>query len=1697
MRKKLVASLLSAAMLVSSVPGVAMAEQADVNSSSQVMAEIYVSAGTEPGTGNGSEEKPFASMEEAKQAVQGLNDNMTGDIVVYFDDGEYLLDSTVAFNQEDSGSNGHKIIYKAKDAGKAVLTSGLQVTGWEDANDENRPGLLAADADIDNTRQFYVDGEMAVRAKGKIKGEMVRSGEKTTYTTYNGNHDAYTGFRCANTDILNWRNPDNIEFIWDISWAHRISPVKSITKLDDSNSFIEMEWDSFKTGQIAGGVQINRGPDYVENAYELLDEPGEWYFDGQEKKIYYMPKAGQDMSQTQAIIPSVENLITLEGSLDDSVSDISFEGFGFSYNTWLYPSAKGWPEQQANFAHDPREDFNMHAYSLAPGAAIVTKMAKGITFDRCTFQNLGSAGINMLDGSVGNTVKNSVFKDISAGGVLVGGVSITEAHPLMPGDTIENHIKNKTPHDERLIVKDNTISNNYFNGIGTEYKGSIAVVAGYTDGTVIRNNTIRDVAYSGISVGWGWGFWDQGGRYKPDGTPDNETPAAYPVFPLGDAAVSQNNVIDNNDISQCMMKLHDGAGIYTLGDMPGSSIKGNLIHDNVGWPGGIYLDEGSGGMTVDQNITYNVQVDLNHNVREHTYGYKADHYVDGGNNYYGVSPENDRYPVELAANAGVQEDGGEIIIPIELNKLTAPEFISSGDKVMLEGNFGKETGKVVLNGADGPVYLDAQSGNIISWTAKKILLRMPGGVVSGNVYIESAEGIQSNAKKINVGNFSEELFKDDFENYDTGKLADQESAVNRYTAIMDSAYVEENEDGTQFLRINKSGGSDARLEKEADWQDVMLSMDLRYDVNPQDFGGFFLSPRFKDHGNKYLVLLTPNYSNGLGYQQYVDGNLNGPGGGGKYSYHVGTWYSTKIAIVGQEMKVKVWEKGKPEPSLWNSTTTFSGVDKGGLLVQLTSLRDGEKASIDNLSVNGYQAGVTEDVSADRTSPVTTASLSGNRNMEGKGTYNSQVQAVLFAEDSDSGVADIEYRLDDGEYTSYTEPLLFGTNGDYVLSYRAVDRAGNIEKTRTIHFTVDLQPGEIIFEDNFEAYDAGTLTDLNTKEYTTINGDAIEIEEQESGKLLKLNGIGQDVRLMHKANWASTVMTFDYKFQNPLGGLEGLYPSNYFQNLSPDSMYAYPMLPGWGGILLQQNVNGNANNITGISNDVYPLQADTWYKVKMQTSDDHMAIKIWTRDAEEPENWMAERDVSGLSGGGGLYFSFSGKAGENAAYIDNVEVRGFETSSEVTRVIFEAEPQNATVSITDNQPEADGSYLLPGGFYTYTVSADGYMDLTGTLEVNGEITKSIYASLQREPVSRDQLDQLIEQACAITDDELKKYTDDSVKAFKNALDAAVRLSEDAFQPEVDAAAQALDAAIKGLTEKPPVVRDQLNTLIQRARAFTDAELQKYTDDSVRGFKNALQSAIGLAADASQEEVDRAARVLDTAIKGLVKKPDVTVPQPIDVSKLAVSSISRQTHTGKALKPSVTVKYGSKVLKEGTDYTISYKNNVNPGNAQLILTGKGGYKGSITKTFVIAAKKGKIYTVGDYQYRVLNSSVKSGTVRFLKPVKRTLKKARILSSVKIGNYSYKVTEIGKEAFKNNKKLTSVIIDKNVKVIHSYAFSGAKQLKSITVKSKVLNKVYKNTFKNIHKRAVIRVPSSKLRAYKKLMPNKGQSKTVVIRK
>ncbi len=87
-------------------------------------------------------------------------------------------------------------------------------------------------------------------------------------------------------------------------------------------------------------------------------------------------------------------------------------------------------------------------------------------------------------------------------------------------------------------------------------------------------------------------------------------------------------------------------------------------------------------------------------------------------------------------------------------------------------------------------------------------------------------------------------------------------------------------------------------------------------------------------------------------------------------------------------------------------------------------------------------------------------------------------------------------------------------------------------------------------------------------------------------------------------------------------------------------------------------------------------------------------------------------------------------------------------------------------------------------------------------------------------------------------------------------------------------------------------------------------------------------------------------------GQVTSAYVVVGTPtVDLSSVTVSSIANQTYTGKAIKPSLTVKYGSNTLSSGTDYTASYSSNTNAGTATVTLTGKGKYTGTKKVTFTI--------------------------------------------------------------------------------------------------------------------------------------------------
>lgn len=146
-------------------------------------------------------------------------------------------------------------------------------------------------------------------------------------------------------------------------------------------------------------------------------------------------------------------------------------------------------------------------------------------------------------------------------------------------------------------------------------------------------------------------------------------------------------------------------------------------------------------------------------------------------------------------------------------------------------------------------------------------------------------------------------------------------------------------------------------------------------------------------------------------------------------------------------------------------------------------------------------------------------------------------------------------------------------------------------------------------------------------------------------------------------------------------------------------------------------------------------------------------------------------------------------------------------------------------------------------------------------------------------------------------------------------------------------------------------------------------------------------------------------------------------------------------------------------------------------------------------VATVKKGTKLTVGTNIFVVTN--VKAKTVSYKGTKKKKAAKITIPATVKSGNQVYKVTAIADNAFKNNKRIKTVVVGKNVRTIGKKAFYGCKNLKKITVQSSIIKKVGAKAFKGINKKAVIKVPSKKYKAYKKVFKGKGQAKTVTIKK
>lgn len=242
-------------------------------------------------------------------------------------------------------------------------------------------------------------------------------------------------------------------------------------------------------------------------------------------------------------------------------------------------------------------------------------------------------------------------------------------------------------------------------------------------------------------------------------------------------------------------------------------------------------------------------------------------------------------------------------------------------------------------------------------------------------------------------------------------------------------------------------------------------------------------------------------------------------------------------------------------------------------------------------------------------------------------------------------------------------------------------------------------------------------------------------------------------------------------------------------------------------------------------------------------------------------------------------------------------------------------------------------------------------------------------------------------------------------------------------------------------------------------------------------------------------------------------------------ITVTGIHNTRYTGKKIVMSkLAVQAGGRTLTPGTDYTVAYKNNLNPGTAEITITGKGNYTGTVVKTFNILILKGSTYTVGTMKYKVTNAATDGkGTVAIMGTVKaktdRTFTSLSVPSAVKIGGITYNVTmvnvgafsgytylkkvvigngvkAIGSNAFYGCKSIASIIIGRGVTAIGGKTFYGCSKLASISVLSSSIKLIGKETFTRIATKPVVVVPKANLAKYKQLMKNAGMTTKAVYR-
>lgn len=497
----------------------------------------------------GTEELPLKTPEGAKEKLKTVDSDT--DITVWFREGTYVIAEKIDFGPSDRKN----VTYRSVPGEEVVFTGTKNFSEWTDGEINGKKALVA---DVDTDELYFRSlfrGEERLKVGVWPESDSFTAKEALIEDALNpgdtsGFFKLHAAFYANENEIMDFANVRDVNVRIMHKWCDDILPLSSV---DTESGRVVFRKPAAMT--------IENNDNYVyENVREAVSEPGEWYLDRTEKKLYYIPCEGETAENLVLSAPVTDSFFEF-----DKAENISFSGIKFINTDWDFVSGtlNLWPVDKTNPVSEEIEYEPTHPQaSYEIPAAVTVKNSQNIDFIDCTFRNISNTAVMFKENTQNCLVDACYFDKIGGNAVFINGAFV------IPATT--NNI---------------TVRNCEINEYGRIYNHSIGVLLCYASDCVIESNEIHDGWYTAVSVGWVWGY--------------SENPT--------DNIQVKNNLIYNIGNGW----LSDMGGIYTLGIQPNTVLSGNVIYNvgcyggNNGYGGwGIYLDEGSSEILVENNLVY-------------------------------------------------------------------------------------------------------------------------------------------------------------------------------------------------------------------------------------------------------------------------------------------------------------------------------------------------------------------------------------------------------------------------------------------------------------------------------------------------------------------------------------------------------------------------------------------------------------------------------------------------------------------------------------------------------------------------------------------------------------------------------------------------------------------------------------------------------------------------------------------------------------------------------------------------------------------------------------------------------------------------------------------------------------------------------------------------------------------------------------